>query len=157
MSTCFVRPAHFLTIPIIFIPIQHRPWLLFLMLFSYLIRNKSFQILIVWKKWRLIVSKMLKHLSNFIKLQFNRKWFWKIALGLGNPESMTIYVEAIQRIEKVCEIIYCVVVKVTPACVVLPKFFASLLNYCTTDLGDEALVLPLLMWFVFCSIILFIF
>lgn len=98
---------------------------------------------------------MLEYLSNFNKLQFNRKWFWKFTLGLDNPESMTIYVEAIQRIETVCEIIYFVVVKMTPACVVFPKFFASLINYFTTDLGDEALVLPLLMWFVFCSIILF--
>lgn len=61
---------------------------------------------------------------------------------------MAIYVEINERVEKICEIIYFIVAKMTPACVVFPKFFGCLLVYFTTDLGSEALVLPLPMWFV---------
>lgn len=80
----------------------------------------------------------------------------KPLLGLDYPESIAIYGEANERIENYSEIIHFTVLKVTPICVIIPKALTSLLNYFTTDLGSDALVLPLPMWFVRQLIVRFI-
>lgn len=71
-----------------------------------------------------------------------------LKLGHDYPASMALYTKTNEKVEKVTELIYLVVVKVTPVCVVFPKFLASLNLYLTTDLGNDALELPLPMWFV---------
>lgn len=75
--------------------------------------------------------------------------------GQEYPESKAIYEQTNQRIEKYSEIIYVVVVKVTPVCFVVPKCMGSLLMYFLTDLGSEALKLPIPMWYVCYSIFSF--
>lgn len=74
--------------------------------------------------------------------------YTKIISGLDYPESMALYVVANERIEKISEFLYFIVLKVAPPCVIFPKLFASLHAYSTTDLGSEAFKLPLPMWFV---------
>lgn len=69
-------------------------------------------------------------------------------LGLENPESKTMYNETNQRIEKSSGNLYLAVVKGIPICVVFPKFIARLSIYFTTNVGTEAFVLPLPMWYV---------
>lgn len=96
------------------------------------------EIFTVKSEWKLEIDFIL--LENYFE--------WKIALGLDYPESIPIYVEANERIEKCSEIIHVFAFKLTPICIIMPKVFVCMSNYFTTDLGNEALVLPLPMWFV---------
>lgn len=108
-------------------------------------KRKYFKWLLIVKVLLLNVSMILKQLTHLLN-QWND--FQKITLGLDYSESVAIYAEVHQRIEKCSETLYFLVVKVMPACVLLPKCLTCLYNYFTTDLGSEALVLPFPMWFV---------
>lgn len=66
--------------------------------------------------------------------------------GQENPESKAIYEDTNQRNEKYSEIIYFVLVKVTPVCFVVPKCMGSLFMYFLNGLDNEALKLPISMW-----------
>lgn len=57
-----------------------------------------------------------------------------------------IYKKADELVEKVGDILYIVVVQVTPLIWVAPKCFGSLFFYFTTDLGNDALELSLPLW-----------
>lgn len=51
-----------------------------------------------------------------------------------------------RQIEMLTEIIFFVIVKVTPICLVLLKCVTTVYVYFTTDLENDALELPLPMW-----------
>lgn len=66
-----------------------------------------------------------------------------------NPESSAIYDKTNQEIERFSEIIYSITVKATPALTVFPKFIPCLIVYFTSNMDNDALELPLLMWYVY--------
>lgn len=61
--------------------------------------------------------------------------------------SKSFYDAAVQLEHKFSEIIFSVVFKMTPACMLMPLFMYSNFIYFTTDLtGDAFVLLPFLMW-----------
>lgn len=72
--------------------------------------------------------------------------------GLDYPESIAIYEECSQRIETYSETIYFVLVKVTPISFVAPVCFGCLFMYFANNSDNEALKLPIPMWYVFYSL-----
>ena len=64
---------------------------------------------------------------------------------------MAIYEIVNQRIEEFSKIVYFGMIKMSPIGFVVPKFLGYMFIYFTTDLGKEALKLPLPMWFPFDS------
>lgn len=72
--------------------------------------------------------------------------FKTIFVGLEYQASSALYVKINQQVEKWSEIIYFIISKVSPQCIGLPIFIASLFAYFTTDLKNEALELPYAMW-----------
>lgn len=70
---------------------------------------------------------------------------------------MAIYVEANKRIELISEIVYVLMAKVAPVLSMFPKSLVCLFIYFTTDMRNEALVLPIPMWFVYNLMISFYF
>lgn len=69
-----------------------------------------------------------------------------IYLGLEYPEWETTYVQINEKIEKWSEIIHFVIAKLTPLCLILPKFIVSLSIYFTIVSETVELELPLPMW-----------
>lgn len=68
-------------------------------------------------------------------------------IGLLNSTLPTMYTEASDKIEKAVETTKMALVKITPAGITIPTFFACFAAYYTTDLGTDAFVLPLpTMW-----------
>lgn len=70
-----------------------------------------------------------------------------IISGSENAKSKAMYDEVNRQVEKWCEIGYFVTVILSPLSFILPKFTVSVFAYFTTDLGNEALVLPLPTWY----------
>lgn len=68
--------------------------------------------------------------------------------GLDYPESKAIYEKSSQRIETYSRIIYLVLFKITPICFVAPVSIGSLFIYFANDFDNEALKLPIPMWYV---------
>lgn len=66
--------------------------------------------------------------------------------GSENAKSKPMYDETNRQVEKWCEIGYFAMVKLTPLLLILPTFIVSVFVYLTTDLANEALVLPFLLW-----------
>lgn len=65
-----------------------------------------------------------------------------MCLGLVQPAAKRFYTKPDQQFEKLNGILQLVIVKMTPICVVVPKFITSCLMYFVTDLGSEAFELP---------------
>lgn len=63
-------------------------------------------------------------------------------IGSEHPEMKVMYIEVNRQVEKLSDIAYLVMVKVTPVCLILPKIVISVFVYFTTDLGYDALELP---------------
>lgn len=57
-----------------------------------------------------------------------------------------LYKETCKTTEKYSELLFFVMVKLTPVCWVMPKFAISLIHYYSNDLKSEALVLPVPKW-----------
>lgn len=85
-----------------------------------------------------------------IKINLN-----KLILELEN--SLPKYEETNKQTEKWSKIIYFGLVKVTPICWMLPTFIISCRNYVTTDLGNDALEMPLPIWYKWLSSLLCVF
>lgn len=66
--------------------------------------------------------------------------------GLPHKIAGPMYEKTNRQIENLTEIIFFVIVRVTPICLVLLKCITSLFVYFTTDLKNNALELPLPMW-----------
>lgn len=69
-----------------------------------------------------------------------------IILGIINPASMEIHIKTNQLVEKLTEILFLFITRVSVPGFVLPKVFASFFVYFTTDVGNDAFDLPLPMW-----------
>lgn len=63
-------------------------------------------------------------------------------------KSKVLYINANRKIEKWSRIAYFLLALATPIMWIGPKFISSLFVYFTTDLGNDALELPLLEWCV---------
>lgn len=59
-----------------------------------------------------------------------------------------MYNETNRQLEKCTEIIVLVMAKVSPVCWILPKVVVSLFLYFTTEVGNDALELPLQIWYM---------
>lgn len=70
----------------------------------------------------------------------------KYVLGLKYPQSKALYEKTDQLIERISKIIQFVMVYVSVPGFILPKAIFSLFIYSTTDLGPDALELPLPAW-----------
>ena len=66
--------------------------------------------------------------------------------GMENPLCKVIYEKANEKIEKLSEIIYFAGVKVSPASTVVPYACVSYFLYFTSDLGEDAFIVPFPMW-----------
>lgn len=70
--------------------------------------------------------------------------------GLKFEDVKAIYGHTNQQIElQLTRISYFFFAKFTPASLCLPNFVLSFVNYFATDLGNDAFVLPIFMWFPF--------
>lgn len=67
-------------------------------------------------------------------------------VGLEYQAASELYVKTNQQIETWSEIIYFIISQISPQCIGLPVFIASLYAYFTTDLQNEALEWPYAMW-----------
>lgn len=67
-------------------------------------------------------------------------------LGLEFPVSKTIYTKTREKIESVVKISKFALTGMTPFIATVLPFVVSFLTYFTTDLGPDALVLPLPLW-----------
>lgn len=67
-------------------------------------------------------------------------------LGLEHPASKEIHEKLNQNVENSSKLIYLVLVKVIPQCMICPKFMANLYAYWAADLANDALELPFPMW-----------
>lgn len=62
--------------------------------------------------------------------------------GQKYPEAKRMYVKTNHQIEKWCNIIYTITIKLFVPILLLPKFIASFFFYFTTELGGDAFELP---------------
>lgn len=62
--------------------------------------------------------------------------------GWSNKCSATLYTQTNQDIEKVCEIIYLIMTKLSVAGTILPPLLLTAVNYFVYDLHDESYFLP---------------
>lgn len=86
------------------------------------------------------------YLSTNINILFWRFW-WLFIVGLVcNPTSKIIYSQTTQKIEKCIEISRIILVVLTPIGFALPTLIIGLLSYFTTQLGENAFVLPYPTW-----------
>lgn len=70
--------------------------------------------------------------------------------GLKFEDVKAIYGHTNQQIEnRLTKVSYFFFVKFSPTSLILPNFIVSFLNYFATDLGNDAFVLPIFMWFPF--------
>lgn len=162
----FTRPEHSVNTPMTFIWHQRQLWFP-----SHLLRSlwkchgyssSSIDVNVSLKKVRPKHSDTQIHLyiylsiyapqfvvwqANWTKSIFNEvKNRFLSKLVLEYPTSRTIYDETNQRIENWTKIIYFFIMKVTPVCWIFPKFAISIFMYFTTDMGRDALKLPIPMW-----------
>lgn len=70
----------------------------------------------------------------------------KIKSGLENPTSKATYEKANVLVEKCSKIGFNVLKYVVALGYIFPKVIISFFNYFTTDLGNGAFDLPILMW-----------
>lgn len=91
------------------------------------------------------VSRLNLIWSVFLSRLSNRIAFFHF-VGLAYPVSKTIYTKTSAKIQKVAKILKLGIVEVTPFVVNVPPFVGGLIAYFTTDLGADALELPLPMW-----------
>lgn len=69
------------------------------------------------------------------------------SIGLMSPILNTIYTQTDEKIKKLVEMLNFAMANMTPILVTLPTFIGSFVAYFTTDLGADALELPLpTMW-----------
>lgn len=67
-------------------------------------------------------------------------------LGCEYPESMTFFLKIRQRVERLSEIVFMVVVKISLQLVMLPPCIVSFGVYFFTDSGSVSFQLPILIW-----------
>lgn len=72
--------------------------------------------------------------------------FSPIFLGLENPFSKSLYIEMNERIEKISKILYFTIIKVTLPALMIPNLVVSFFLYFSTDLENEAFILPFPIW-----------
>lgn len=98
----------------------------------------------VWQNISIQVSIKFKILSKIsIKETIN-----VCISGIKSSASAEIYIKTNGFVEKLGDILYIVVAEVTPLIWVVPKCFGSIFFYFTTNLGNDALELPLPSWWV---------
>lgn len=68
-------------------------------------------------------------------------------LGLVFPVSKTIYKKTHVKVQKVVKIATIACPVMTPFILIVPPFIGNFSTYFTTDLGADALELPLPMWY----------
>lgn len=68
--------------------------------------------------------------------------------GVKYSESKAIYKEANRLTEKWIKLVYVLIVKVSIQCFVIPEIFITFFIYFTTDVGNDAFVLLLPLWYV---------
>lgn len=69
--------------------------------------------------------------------------------GLTSEDLKAMHSQTNQLVEQISKISYIFIVKFTPACLCIPNFIFSFFNYFVNGLGNDAFVLPILMWFPF--------
>lgn len=84
--------------------------------------------------------------STFVVFSRLKSYHFSYFVGLVNPVSKTNYTETGAKIQKVAKILKISLVEVTPFIVNFLPFVGGLVGYFTTDLGADALELPLPMW-----------
>lgn len=67
-------------------------------------------------------------------------------LGCVYPQSKQFFFKANGQVERVCEIVLMVLMKIQLQLFMLPKCVASFSAYFFTDAGDESFQLPCPMW-----------
>lgn len=77
-----------------------------------------------------------------MKLQCNSDSIHANPIGMQNSQSKQMYNEMSEKIEKVSEILYFVLVKMTVPGVLLPSCLITIYNYFILDLKDESFFLP---------------
>ena len=70
----------------------------------------------------------------------------KNILGSKYPVPKKMYKKTNRTVEKLCKIVYLVIVKVPVPALILPKAFACFFIYLTTDAGPNAFELPFPVW-----------
>lgn len=79
-----------------------------------------------------------------------RTSFWKLInyclLGSEYPESRRFFLKTVQQVERVCEIVFMVLLKIQLQLFMLPKCIASYCAYFFTDSGADSFQLPCPMW-----------
>lgn len=110
--------------------------------------GKMTNVLELMKKSRDIIQKSefhIKHLMFWLSLHWirsNSELIHVDLIGMQNAQSNRIYNEMSERIEKVSEIFYFVLVKMTVPGVLLPSCLITIYNYFILDLKDESFFLP---------------
>lgn len=88
-----------------------------------------------------------------ITIQISKNHLWTLtSLGLEYPAANEIHIKTNRKAEKCCGIIYFMLGKVTPVMWIWPKSIVCLITYLTTNADNDALQLPVSMWWVQCSI-----
>lgn len=67
-------------------------------------------------------------------------------LGCKYLKSKAMFQKTGQRVEKVCEIVFMVIMKIIVQLIMLPKFGISFGTYFLTDAGSNSFELPFPLW-----------
>lgn len=81
--------------------------------------------------------------GKFIDLERNIEY---IISGSKNAASTAIYVNIIDKVERLSRFIHIILLKVTVPCSIVPKFIVCFYLYFTTDKGNDAFELPFPIW-----------
>lgn len=73
----------------------------------------------------------------------------RLLSGSKYPASKKLYEKTIERIELISRVIYFLMIYVSVPAFILPKYFLCLYFYFSTDLGPDALELPIPAWWEF--------
>lgn len=69
--------------------------------------------------------------------------------GRSSPSSVAIYTDLVERIERICKLIYTFSVKWSTASVMISPLLAASVNYFVFDMGDESFQFNGNLWFPF--------
>lgn len=71
-----------------------------------------------------------------------------IILGIEKPASKAIYEQANEKANKIMEMYYFAIIKVTPPSVILPSLILTIYHYFTMDDASDIYRLPFPIWYV---------
>lgn len=63
-------------------------------------------------------------------------------IELKNPTTAVKFIELHEKIDRLCELLYCSLVKISSPLFILPNLFATISNFFASNLGDESFILP---------------